>query len=456
MDISQGTGKDLSKVQIALSKAYLGNYTGLTRLGAGLSKTILATKNMTLINAELARVFKGDMATAADTVEGKMSRLTVAMTEAKVAIGTGLVQAFGELAGSSDFNNTLDKIVAIGTSIGNLVVDIERLTKLGSGLSLFNVVTDPFTTFKKALGFQDAMIKKDKLAKASPLWFGTSVAVAKKIAADKAGTDKAALTAANKLKQSAADKLALERASLMLKLSGSTVDMQNIEIQAALQRGQTDQVNNVLLLQRAILNGNADQATILSQEVLKANGLAMDINGNITSIKDAKNPFAGWPTATAAAVAQLAVIQAALDALRDKTIKVTVAYFSTGMPGGTGGGAGLGIVSPLLPTGGDQGKGGHTGDGTGFPLFLPGDASGDFESHRAGMTSSVTGNIPASNGTTSSSGYSSYRAGEQGNPIVINVSAAPGIIVDTTQAASTNGTAITVNRTNPLGMYSAA
>jgi hypothetical protein len=110
--------------------------------------------------------------------------------------------------------------------------------------------------------------------------------------------------------------LDLQRAKLSLQLAGQTTDMQNIEIQAALQRGQTEQITNVLLLQRAIIDGNADQANILAQEVLKANGLVMDVNGNISSLANAKDPFADWPKATAAALAEIAKIQAALDALR--------------------------------------------------------------------------------------------------------------------------------------------
>ena len=36
-------------------------------------------------------------------------------------------------------------------------------------------------------------------------------------------------------------------------------------------------------------------------------------------------------------------------------------------------------------------------------------------------------------------------------PVVINITAPPNTVIDTTQAASTNGTFVTVNRNNPLG-----
>jgi hypothetical protein len=165
-------------------------------------------------------------------------------------------------------------------------------------------------------------------------------AATKKAAADAAKVAKDALAAQAKITAEKNKQLAADRAALSLKLSGNTTDMQNIEIQAALQRGQSEQVTNVLLLQRAIITGNADQANILSQEVLKANGLVMDVNGNISSLAGAKDPFKDWPTATSAAMAQLKAIQDALAAITSKTITVTVNTVSTGSNG----------VASLIPT----------------------------------------------------------------------------------------------------------
>ena len=181
-----------------------------------------------------------------------------------------------------------------------------------------------------------------------------------KLAKDKAAQDKAALVAANAVKKAAADKLALERAALSLKLAGATTDMQNIEIQAALQRGQTQQVNDVLLLQRAILNDNADQANLLAQRVLKANGLVMDVNGNISSLAGAKDPFKDWPAASDAARAELKKIEDALALLKDKTITITVNTVYTQSGGGGGGGA------PKLPPGASISPGGNYNTGNGL------------------------------------------------------------------------------------------
>jgi hypothetical protein len=103
-------------------------------------------------------------------------------------------------------------------------------------------------------------------------------------------------------KKAKADQLALDRAQLSLKLAGNTTDMNNIEIQAALQRGQTKQVTDVLLLQRAEIVGNAEQANVLARKILEANGLVMDVDGSIKNLKTAKNPFGDWPQESTAAI----------------------------------------------------------------------------------------------------------------------------------------------------------
>lgn len=451
MNISAGTGKDLSVVQVALSKAYLGNYTGLTRLGAGLSKATLATKDMKLINQQLASTFRGDMATAADTVQGKMDRLNVAFTEAKVNIGSGLVQAFGDLTNSVNFNDALTKIVQLGADIGNVIDQVTRAAKLGSMLSLFNLASNPVGTINDVIKLEDQWAAKDKArAAAAGLWFATSLTVQKKINDDAKKAAATALAAANATKKAAADKLALERASLSLKLSGSTADMQNIEIQAALQRGQTTEVNNVLLLQRALLNGNADQATILSQEILKANGLAMNVDGVISSLKDAKDPFAGWPTASAAAMAQITAIQKALDALRDKMITITVNTIQTTTAGGTT------TVTGYTSTGSGGGAGSATSNTTPgvivYPNVTPTGQPSSYGMQSTDGTSTVTSSVP--DATMPVDSGPNDRGGGSGwltpAPVTINVTTSPGIIIDTTQAASTNGTAVTVNRNNPF------
>jgi hypothetical protein len=65
LDISASTGKDVGSVTTALSRAYLGNNTALSRLGVGLSKADLKSKSFEEITTQLTNTFQGSATAAA-------------------------------------------------------------------------------------------------------------------------------------------------------------------------------------------------------------------------------------------------------------------------------------------------------------------------------------------------------------------------------------------------------
>lgn len=98
MDISARTGKPLQTVSAALAKGYGGNTTALGRLVPGISKAALASKDMTRITGELAKMTGGAAAKAADTAAGKNARMRVAFGELQEQIGAGLLPILSTLA----------------------------------------------------------------------------------------------------------------------------------------------------------------------------------------------------------------------------------------------------------------------------------------------------------------------------------------------------------------------
>jgi hypothetical protein len=120
LDISAGTGKDLQTVVTALSRAYLGNTTGLSRLQAGLSKTELQTLTFDQIVERLSNRFDGQAAAAADSYSGKLAGITIAVDEAQEAIGKDLIEALEKLA-EGDFDKVLNAIAAGANAIGAAV-----------------------------------------------------------------------------------------------------------------------------------------------------------------------------------------------------------------------------------------------------------------------------------------------------------------------------------------------
>jgi hypothetical protein len=99
LDISAGTGKDLTAVSQGLQKAYLGNNASLGRLGVGLTKAELNSSSFLDIQTKLTTLFAGQAKDAADSFQGSLNKLTIASNNAKEAIGKGLVEALAILTG---------------------------------------------------------------------------------------------------------------------------------------------------------------------------------------------------------------------------------------------------------------------------------------------------------------------------------------------------------------------
>jgi len=401
MDVSAGTGKDLQTVQMALSKGYLGNTTSLTRLGAGLDKTILATKNMDLITAQLAKNFSGDSAVAANSFQGELDRLNVTMTEAKVIIGTDLVQAFKELSGSNGIGSSQSAILSFANNIGAAIVGTERLIKIVAMFVTANKGLKDYIASYKAADALELAKKNQTTTIATSIEAANKTAIA--TAKAKAKADAAALAALTAQKKAAQDKLKAEKDSLNLKLAGQTTDMQNIEIQAALQRGQDKTTTEVLLLQRAIITGNADQANVLSDLILKSNGLVQDVQGNLSKLTANNDPFASWPASAKSALDEILKM---IKALTGIVIPVVVAPVSPNNPN-----------PPSNPS----------------------------------ITPSVIDTRDYSSGGIS---YQSPYGQNTASNVNITVTASPDVIVSTTQTASSNGTTPILNRLAPLYAYS--
>jgi hypothetical protein len=93
LDVSAGSGKSLEAVTQALAKAQEGNTTSLVRLGIGLSAAQLKTMSMNDVTNSLAETFAGAADTAANTFEGKMTRLGLAFEDVRDTVGGFVLDA---------------------------------------------------------------------------------------------------------------------------------------------------------------------------------------------------------------------------------------------------------------------------------------------------------------------------------------------------------------------------
>lgn len=150
-DVSAASGKDLSAVATAMSRAIGGNFTALTRLGLPLDKNAIKTKNLTKVFEDLAKVSKGQAAAAANTFEGQVTKLGLAFNQVKDIIGLALLPGLTELVHYLDLvgikkfrefvdlhknelgpalKSTTENIKDIAHAFGNIYKVIDNINKI--------------------------------------------------------------------------------------------------------------------------------------------------------------------------------------------------------------------------------------------------------------------------------------------------------------------------------------
>jgi plasmid stability protein len=302
LDIAAGTGKSVTQVSQSLQKAYLGQTAAIGRLGVGISKAELATGNFEDIQKKLNLLFAGQAASAADTYQGSLNKLTVAGNNAKETIGKGLVDALGILSGAQTVDPAVSAIDKIANSIADATTDTAKFIKviktLFSDLSFFsnkNTVAEALR-IKMGTGFTTPMTissqdtqRADKLAaEAVKKAAAAQIAANKKIAAAKIAADK--LTAANNAK---------------LNKAAAVFDIQKIQIAAALKGKISEEEKVRLLLMQAIEDENADKAEALAKKLEEIQAKNAKIAADLAIISMTKDPFTTWAGSLSLALIEL-------------------------------------------------------------------------------------------------------------------------------------------------------
>ena len=360
LDISAATGKDLSSVTGALSKAYLGNNTALSKLGVGISKADLKAGKFEDIVAQLETTFAGAATQSANTFQGSIDKLGVAAANASEIIGTGLIDALKGLGDQDSVDNlaksmqdaatyTADVIRGIGVLIEKLkglpgigALDIGMIPILGTYLEMLNAAGK---ASKSGNGISAQGLAH--LAELQAKYTTAILAAKRKLTAEELKALKAA-----KLKA------ALDKANLALNKGQEIFDMDKIQIAAALTNqaealgkatsaSQALQIANdtarlnvkrsILALEDAI--ASKDEASI----VAATNKLNADLKvlgaltGQSIKLSDIKSILESLKPADLINLANLdAAIAKMLELIRLQGTKPSV---SGGAVGGSGGGA---------------------------------------------------------------------------------------------------------------------
>jgi hypothetical protein len=273
LDISASTGRDLSSVTAALSRAYLGNNAALSRLGVGISKADLKAKSFEEITNQLQSTFAGSATAAANTFQGSIDKLSVASANASEIIGTGLIDALTKLGEDTSVANlatNMEKtalyIADVIRGIGVLAGKLKDLPIIGSiNVGMIPILGTYLTVLREA-GKQAPMQKASDNAHLKSLQ--NQFTVTKRITAQNKALTKetSAQLKAKRLQQ------AIDKANIALNKGEEVFDMDKIQVAAALTN-QAEQLG---------------KATSQAQLLQIANDTArLNIKQSISNLEDA-------------------------------------------------------------------------------------------------------------------------------------------------------------------------
>ena len=299
LDISAGTGYDLSSVTKALSGAYNGNKTALGKMQLGLSKAQIEANDFQTILKALNSIFAGQAASAASGYTGQIDKLNIAIDQLKENVGKGLVEGLSD--GNGNIDQTAQNIARLGTALGTAT---GYLAKFATGWTeLFT--KDAWTQFWNDLTGKKPLVQVSRGGDQG----------GKERAAQQKLDEKANRLAAQQLSATKALTAEQKKAAL-LKTSQGILDIEQANILAALQGKITANEKLRLELQLALLTGNAKEADRLSNELLLSQARLTGLATFIANLPKALNPFADYPAYIQMALAELAKLAAAQKALQ--------------------------------------------------------------------------------------------------------------------------------------------
>ena len=302
LDISRGSGVDYETVVNDLSLAYVGQTRGLKKYSLGLSQAELKTMSFADVQKKLTDQFSGANAAYLETYAGKLGILSTAAGEASEIIGKSLVDSLSILAGEGNTVQPLadamtDLAVATSEVISGLAVMIDKFKELPGVSEWINlyynkILPNQYKPFFDAINFVRGQAPTPGMGGYPSSALGPGYvdpnAAARRKAEEEAAKRAKALAAMQ------AKNLALQKKNLALQKASKTLNLDAIGIEAALKGkiSETDRIS--LLLQKAILEGNATLATQLSDQLEAATKRQNELRALLLTTPEAPNPYRNW------------------------------------------------------------------------------------------------------------------------------------------------------------------
>jgi len=330
LDITASTGYDLNTVVNAFSRAALGNTTALAKLNLGLTSAEYKTKSFYDIQLKLSQMYAGNAAKAADTYAGKLAKLKVAFSDMQESIGKGLVDAFTTLGGAGGSidgaTNAMRKFgafaeIELGRAASAVRTVIDLLNKI-PGTSLLEIVGQGWMNLFE----QDYVKSFAKIQQENTKQLETYYKNLKAQQKLNQQYEKDRLKALREQNKQLAIKLALEKASAVLRNSSLIFNSEAIQLAAAAANKQTEEDYLRIQIKSEMLQ--LDQA-IQAQDVEAAQTLATKLKLDMDrlnimrmqndTISMMKNPFESWVEYTARLLKYLQLIDDAVNNINKST-----------------------------------------------------------------------------------------------------------------------------------------
>ena len=309
LDISASTGKDLGSVTAALSRAYLGNNTSLSKLGVGISKADLKAKSFEEIASQLATTFAGSATKSANTFQGSLDKLGVASANVQEIIGTGLIDAIKAVGDEDGINNLAAAMESAALSAADFLRGLGQIAAFkanGETKSLLGLITTPFKRSISAgpLGAITRIGETSRLGagggfpQGAPKEYQSGIntrAAAEALAREEKARKAAAAAAAAQLKASKA-LIKSQQDALKLSKARAVFDLQKIQIEAAL-KGKISKEDEIRLkLMQAIEEENLTNVEKYQKALAVAQTKTKELTDLLATVKtlELKDPFGEW------------------------------------------------------------------------------------------------------------------------------------------------------------------
>lgn len=300
IDISAGSGVELTTVAQDLANGYVGITKGLKKYNLGLTQAELKSSSFADIQAKLNKQFSGANAAYLDTYAGKLSLIGAAASQAQERIGQAVIDLTMAVTGASDVKDLIEQI---GSATDFLVARIDNFIEGFRILKL--IATKNF--WKQAIspnGSIDPEIQRIQVEEFNrrmrrdymKAWSGTNIPLTKEQEAARKRAEAEAAKRAKALAAAQAKNTAELKKQTALKKAGTLFDMEQIQIIAALKGKISADDRKRLELQLALATENLDEVSRLSKELALSQGLGKELAAFLANLPSAKNPFEAWKT----------------------------------------------------------------------------------------------------------------------------------------------------------------